>query len=155
MKLLSKEVKLRSVKRIVVAGSRAKNGPISDSVVYYVLCELVDAFGINPECVIHGAEPTGVDAIADRWARDMGIPVERVPADWTRYGISAGPIRNTEMACDRNADMLIAFRSATGESPGTDDMVKKSAPRMPVLLVRVASDQSFDAIWMMNENQSN
>lgn len=137
-----------NIRRIVVAGSRAKNGPISDSVVYYVLCSLVDELGINPECIIHGAEPTGVDAIADRWARDMGIAIERVPAEWDRHGRLAGPIRNTEMACDRNADMLVAFRSATGQSPGTDDIVRKASPRMPVLLVRVASDQSFDAIWM-------
>lgn len=30
--------------------------------------------------------------MADRWARQHGKPVEAFPADWRKYGNSAGPI---------------------------------------------------------------
>ncbi len=58
--------------------------------------------------IVHGDCPTGADKTADVWARNHGIPVDPHPAEWRRYGRSAGFRRNAEMV-DRGADLCLAF----------------------------------------------
>lgn len=58
--------------------------------------------------LVHGSCSQGADAIADRWATLRGVPVERHPAEWRRYGKSAGYRRNAEMV-DVGADAVLAF----------------------------------------------
>lgn len=74
--------------------------------------------------IVHGAHWAGADAIVDEIAGRIGLPVERHPAHWQRFGRSAGPRRNEEMA-SAGADLCIAFR-APGRSPGTDDMTARA-----------------------------
>lgn len=62
----------------------------------------------------------GVDTLGERWAKEHGIPIKPFPADWKKYGKSAGPIRNKEMA--KYADALIAIKHAV--SAGTDNMIQ-------------------------------
>lgn len=53
---------------------------------------------LQPDLVLHGWCPTGVDAIADAWARERGLLVVRVAANWKPDGKldpSAGPKRNS------------------------------------------------------------
>lgn len=57
--------------------------------------------------IVHGACPTGADAMADLWASDMAVDVERHPADWS-LGKSAGFRRNAEMV-QAGADLCLAF----------------------------------------------
>lgn len=38
-----------------------------------------------------------VDDMGERFAKQMGYPVLSFPADWRKYGLSAGPIRNRQM----------------------------------------------------------
>ena len=57
--------------------------------------------------VVHGACPTGADAIAHTWAHTHGVPVETHPADWST-GRSAGPARNAAMVAT-NPDTCLAF----------------------------------------------
>lgn len=68
----------------------------------------------------HGACPTGADDIADRWARMVGIQIDRFPADWDEYGRLAGPIRNGQMA-EEGADLCLAF--CLNDSRGTTNMI--------------------------------
>lgn len=58
--------------------------------------------------VVHGDCPNGADALADRWAFANRVPVERHGADWSAYGLSAGPRRNAEMVAS-GADLCLAF----------------------------------------------
>lgn len=65
--------------------------------------------------VVHGACPTGADAIADKLVRyyaqsrlNMNWILEVYPADWETHGKAAGPIRNHEMV-ERGADVCLAF----------------------------------------------
>ncbi len=69
-----------------------------------------------PSLVIHGAA-TGADSLAAKIAAELGIPAEAHPADWTKYGRAAGPIRNQEMVA-RKPDLLLAFPGGRG----TEDM---------------------------------
>jgi hypothetical protein len=79
----------------------------------------VEKSGITVTTEICG-EAAGVDQLGKRWALDRGIPVESCPAKWEKFGRSAGPIRNAEMAARAHA--LIAIWD--GKSPGTKDMIK-------------------------------
>ena len=64
--------------------------------------------------IVHGSA-RGVDMEADSSARQLGLQVEVYPADWDKYGKSAGHIRNKEMVI--KCDGLIAFWD--GMSKGT------------------------------------
>ena len=65
----------------------------------------------------------------------MGVPVEVYPADWTRYGKPAGPIRNRQMLNEGKPDMVIAFHDDLSVSVGTKDMVDiANAAGLPVRL---------------------
>ena len=75
--------------------------------------------------IIHGKCPTGADKLADKAARALGLKVRRFPADWVKYGRSAGPIRNTEMI-DERPDKVLAFHEDLPNSKGTKDTVEKA-----------------------------
>jgi len=47
--------------------------------------------------IVHGACPTGADAIVDRMAHALGARVETFPAKWDEEGLAAGPNRNRVM----------------------------------------------------------
>ena len=73
----------------------------------------------NPSKLIHGAA-AGADSLANRWAIAREIEVEKYPADWSREGKAAGPIRNERMALA--CTHLVAFPSAYGS--GTQHAIK-------------------------------
>tara|TARA_R110000824_G_scaffold14005_2_gene60249 strand:- start:421 stop:777 length:357 start_codon:yes stop_codon:yes gene_type:complete len=57
----------------------------------------------------------GADSLAERFAKENGIPFKLFPANWDRYGKSAGYKRNVQIihACD----VVVAFWD--GHSKGT------------------------------------
>jgi len=69
--------------------------------------------------IVHGDCKLGADAIANEVALELGLGVEKHPADWNAYGKGAGFRRNSEMV-NTHPDRCIAFR-APGRSNGTDD----------------------------------
>ena len=62
----------------------------------------------------------GADQLGEDWAAHNRIPCRHFAADWIKFGIAAGPMRNTEMA--EYADALIAIWD--GQSKGTAHMIK-------------------------------
>lgn len=130
-----------STYRLLVTGSRALPDPRP------VHCALAEAWveirqatepGIVPRIVVvHGDCPTGADAFADAWARRhadcCGIEVEAHPADWEKYGKTAGPVRNERMV-SLGAWRVLAF--PYGESRGTHHCI--AAARRAGLTVHVA-----------------
>ena len=62
----------------------------------------------------------GADTLGETWAKENHINIKYFPADWDRYGRSAGHRRNEQMG--DYADSLIAFWD--GKSRGTDGMIK-------------------------------
>jgi hypothetical protein len=74
---------------------------------------------IKDEIVIISGAARGADRLGEKYAKERGYKVIRVPADWNRYGKSAGYIRNKEMA--ESSDALVAFWD--GKSKGTKNMI--------------------------------
>ncbi|MEU3618825.1 DUF2493 domain-containing protein [Streptomyces sp. NPDC006872] len=58
--------------------------------------------------LIHGACPTGADALADAYARETGMHILSFPAEWKLYGRYAGYRRNVEMV-STIPDICLAF----------------------------------------------
>ena len=58
--------------------------------------------------LVHGACPSGADAMAAALAMACGYRQEAHPADWQQHGKVAGPIRNAEMV-RQGADLCLAF----------------------------------------------
>lgn len=105
--------------RILVTGSRDWEDRLA---VYRALNGICDEYDLNFEpdeygntmpkpskvTVVHGDCPTGADHWADQWCLGSFFEAERHPADWNKYGKSAGPRRNEEMV-DLGADICLAF----------------------------------------------
>jgi hypothetical protein len=81
--------------------------------------------------IVHGACPTGADSFAAKVARDVGIRQEPHPADWQKYGKSAGYRRNAEMVA-LGADACVAFiRGGSRGATHCADLAEKAG--IPVL----------------------
>lgn len=76
--------------------------------------------------IIHGRARTGADALADRIARRLRFRVETYPADWKRFGLGAGPIRNRVML-GLDPSVVLAFWD--GISTGTADCIDEARRR--------------------------
>ena len=74
---------------------------------------------LAPTAVLCG-EARGPDTWGRLWAEQQGIPVISYPADWERYGRSAGMIRNREMI--GASDAVLALWD--GKSKGTGQAIK-------------------------------
>lgn len=113
--------------KVIIAGSRGVTTRAE------VLQAILDSGFHVTEVVSGGAR--GPDQIGEWWARTVGVPVRRFPADWKTHGRAAGPIRNREMAA--YADALIAVWD--GESSGTADMIGEAEARGLKVFVRVVA----------------
>ena len=106
--------------KVIIAGSRhitdmVKIGPIIEKKMESIL----DEHGWdNVEIVSGGAQ--GIDRIGELFASSYSLRLTKFPADWAKYGKSAGPIRNKEMG--KYADMALVIWD--GISPGSKNMIE-------------------------------
>ena len=101
--------------KVIIAGGR-------DFTDYDVLRQTMDNLLVNikDEIVIISGKARGADTLGERYAKERGYKIIEFPADWDKYGKSAGYIRNAVMA--QEADALVAFWD--GKSRGTQNMIK-------------------------------
>lgn len=105
--------------KILVTGSRKWRDL---EAIKFMLLEL------KPTILVHG-RARGADACAHFAAEDIGgIEVRPYAADWVKYGMQAGPIRNQQMLDYEHQkrepiDICLAFPQR--DSIGTWDMVKR------------------------------
>lgn len=97
--------------KTIIAGSRT----ISD---YAVIVDAVKASGFEITEVISGSAQ-GVDRLGETYAQKNNLALKRFPAEWDKYGKSAGYRRNEQMA--EHAEALIAIWD--GKSKGTKHMI--------------------------------
>jgi len=100
--------------RTIIAGSRSiiEYKKLEDAIEF---CRKADWI---PTTILSGGD-RGADALGEQFAKAYGLPLEIYPAQWEKYGRSAGYERNGEMAS--KAELLIALWD--GESRGTKHMI--------------------------------
>jgi len=115
--------------QVIVAGSRNfTDYQFLSNKLTYLFSRCASSVGI-----VSGTA-RGADRLGERYAAEYGMRITRFPADWDRYGKSAGYRRNAAMA--QFADGLVAFWD--GVSPGTGHMVDLArAAGLRVRVVRI------------------
>ncbi len=101
---------IKSGDRVAIVGSRdfSDLGAVRD---------FVRSLPADTTVVSGGAR--GVDSAAETAASSRGLPVKSFPADWNRFGRSAGIRRNADIV--RNSDVVVAFHQ--GGSRGTQNSI--------------------------------
>ena len=103
-------------KRVVIAGCRDYNNyDEAKEFIDYCLSRIRK----ENEIIIVSGGARGADALGERYAEENGFKIERYPANWEKYGKSAGPKRNEQMA--KVADCVICFWDK--KSLGTKSMI--------------------------------
>jgi hypothetical protein len=77
--------------------------------------------------IIHGG-CCGADVLASVLAIRFGFKTREFPADWGKYGRSAGPVRNRQML-DERPSLVLAFHRNLSKSKGTADTVREARRR--------------------------
>ena len=103
--------------RIVIAGCRDFND-YKEAKEYIDFC-ISNIRKANKIIIISGGA-SGADTLGERYAKENGFKVELYPANWEKYGRSAGPKRNEQMA--KICDYVICFWD--GKSRGTKSMIE-------------------------------
>ncbi len=98
--------------RVVVFGGRDFH---NERMAFKALDQVHKKYGIT--VVIDGVA-AGADYLGHKWAVSRGIENVRFPAQWDKFGKSAGPIRNRQMIEEGLPDMGVAFPGGRG----TDNM---------------------------------
>lgn len=116
--------------RVIIAGGRYfENYDLVKEKCDYFLSEKKKTH----QLIVVSGHATGADSLGERYAKENDLQCELHPADWDRFGKSAGPKRNAEMAEVANA--LIAFWD--GQSRGTKNMIELAkSKRLKVAIVR-------------------
>lgn len=109
--------------KVLVCGSRHFND-------YSKLCYEMDVistekdFDNNQSITIISGKARGADTLAERYADECGWVFEGYPAEWDKYGKSAGPIRNRQMLIEGKPDLVVAFKAK--DSRGTQNMINQA-----------------------------
>jgi len=82
-------------------------------------------FDMKTTTIIEG-EAQGADLIARDVGSKLGFDIEPYPANWTRYRLGAGPVRNSKMLTQGYPDLVLAFHENIEKSKGTKDMIAKA-----------------------------
>ena len=106
--------------KVVVAGSRGFNSyAYMEEALDQQIMEAMEELDIIDDIEIVSGGAKGADKLGERYAKERGYSLKIFPAEWNKYGKSAGYKRNAQMA--EYADMVIVFWD--GESKGTKHMM--------------------------------
>jgi hypothetical protein len=112
--------------RLIIAGSRTFSN-------YNMLkTSILTNYSLESLEIISGGA-RGADSLGERFAHEHSLKIHRYPAQWDKYGKSAGYRRNEQMAL--NADACIVFWDGT--SRGTQHMINLCEKHgLPCVVVR-------------------
>lgn len=97
---------------------------------------------INISKIISGGA-IGADTIANAYAKERNINFQEYPADWDKYGKSAGIRRNLVMSDVCN--VLIAFWD--GESRGTEHMINVCSSKKHIKVIICTINKRKRRTW--------
>lgn len=121
--------------KTIVAGSRSIK---KYEVVEKLINESLKNGLVITELVSGGAK--GVDTLGETWALKNGVSIQRFLAEWEKYGISAGHIRNRKMG--DYADAVIGIWD--GKSRGTKGMIDYARQKgLKVFLYELQNNGEF------------
>ncbi len=105
--------------RIVIAGSREFD---DYELLKGTLNHILDEQTASVELVAGHAK--GADLLAEKYARENGLPIHIIKPDWKAYGRAAGPIRNRQMLdyAKEESPLVVAFWD--GKSKGTRNTIE-------------------------------
>ena len=89
--------------------------------------ETLDSVIDKENTIIVSGGAKGADSLAEKYAAANGIEIKVFPAEWNKYGRSAGPIRNKKMLdyiSDDAGSLVIAFWN--GKSRGTKNTIENA-----------------------------
>lgn len=115
--------------RVLITGDRHWNClRLAERIVERLLVRYEDLV------IVHGAAK-GVDEVFALACDALDVDHEPYPADWTKHGKAAGPIRNREMVASGITFVVAVHRRLVG-SRGTRDCVRQAlAAGIPVYLL--------------------
>jgi hypothetical protein len=117
--------------KVIIAGSRN----ITD---YNEMMNALDGINWKINEVVSGAAK-GVDQLGEQFAKEYSIPLKQFPADWEKFGRSAGYKRNIDMS--KYADALLAIWD--GVSVGTKHMIEvMMKQRKPIFIYYPSNDST-------------
>lgn len=102
--------------RIIIAGTRTVEE--NSEILFDKIANKLSKLNYSDIEIVSGT-CKGADTLGENFARLNNIDIKQFPADWDKYGKSAGPIRNREMA--KYSTHLIAIWDE--KSRGTRDMI--------------------------------
>lgn len=88
---------------------------------WFFIWKILNDFVDEGDVIISGMA-VGADTCAAQYAKFQKMKLLEFPADWNKYGKSAGPIRNQQMLDEGRPDLVIAFPGGTG----TTDMIRRA-----------------------------
>lgn len=110
--------------KVIIAGSRSIND-------YNLLLEAITESKFDITTVISGASP-GVDLLGEKYAQAHGLPIKHYVPKWKEFFEHAEEMRNSDMAA--NADACLVIWS--GSSPGTKSLIIQAAKRNIPIFVK-------------------
>ena len=103
--------------KIVVGGCRNFH---DQEVVFRCLSDFLKEYPEEGEFIFLSGHCAGVDQLAEQFAVQNNHPCILFPAEWSKYGRAAGPIRNQKMVDEAN--YVLAFWD--GSSRGTASLIR-------------------------------
>ena len=93
--------------KLIIAGGR--NYQLRDDHKMIILALLYHTTEVVCGCA------KGADTVGAELAKECKVSVKEFPAEWDRYGIGAGPIRNKQMAEYADAVLLLPGNKGTND----------------------------------------
>lgn len=114
--------------KVIIAGSR-------DFDNYKLLEEYCDKVLVNQKNIeIVSGTARGADTLAIHYAHNRGYKLTEFPANWDKFGKSAGYKRNVQMAEYANACIVFMKKEGTKGSQHMIDIAKRKSLKLKVVL---------------------
>lgn len=110
--------------KVIIAGGRDFN----DYELLKMKCDYYLSFVQESEIVIVSGHARGADSLGEQYANEKGYQLDVHPADWDKYGKSAGYRRNQEMVDVASAAICFWDGKSKGTKHTIDLCKKKGIP---------------------------